>query len=418
MISFPLYLVFTVSYFLHLTSRVPLLGSIRFDLALMAAISLFLVMEGRKGESKFIMSPTTKALLVLIGYIILSIPLVNWPGSVIRFGIENYLKVVPFYFFMILTIRTTARLKVFIWVFLLCQTFRVLEPFYLNLTEGYLGDVAYSISETGLGSLGRLRSAPHDVLNATQFAWIINIALIFLYYCVWEAGGIKRLFFLLVAPLGIWAMLLTGARSGLLSLFITIIGVVLFGRSRAKRIIVAAVVLVPVFFFTAERLSPELVTRYMSIYADVEGHGTAAGRMEGLKKILPTLGDSTIFGHGLGTSLETNYNLIGGRAQVTHNLYIEILQELGIIGFVLFFVYVYFIIASAIRARRMLAASLLESPWIRSLSTALVVWAIMHLFYSFSCFGLNSWEWYFFGGLSTVCARFAKPKDLSSGGTR
>ncbi len=41
------------------------------------------------------------------------------------------------------------------------------------------------------------------------------------------------------------------------------------------------------------------------------------------------------------------------------------------------------------------------------MTTAAQVWVVMDLFYSMTCFGLNSWEWYLFGGLSVALLRQA-----------
>src|SRR5690606_42071421 len=45
--------------------------------------------------------------------------------------------------FTALTIDTEKRLKWFIAVFVFCQIFRVLEPLYLNITQGYWGSATH-----------------------------------------------------------------------------------------------------------------------------------------------------------------------------------------------------------------------------------------------------------------------------------
>ena len=82
-----LYLLFMTSWFLHLPARLPFLGAIRFDLLL---VCLLMVMAFTKREPRT--GPPTEAdkvLRALIAYSILSIPLVYWPGSVIKAGLPN-----------------------------------------------------------------------------------------------------------------------------------------------------------------------------------------------------------------------------------------------------------------------------------------------------------------------------------------
>jgi len=64
-----------------------------------------------------------------VAYILISIPFVEWPGSVIRRGLENFGKAVVFYFFVIKTVDSERKLKILVVAFLACQSFRVLNLF-------------------------------------------------------------------------------------------------------------------------------------------------------------------------------------------------------------------------------------------------------------------------------------------------
>jgi O-antigen ligase len=116
-----------------------------------------------------------------------------------------------------------------------------------------------------------------------------------------------------------------------------------------------------------------------------------------------------LFGNGLGTSKETNFNIVGGGGQITHNLYLEIFQETGLVGFILFILFIVAIFKSLRETKQLLIAQgREESDWLFRLTTATQVWMVMDLFYSLSCFGLRSWEWHFFGGVATVCHSLAR----------
>ena len=121
--------------------------------------------------------------------------------------------------------------------------------------------------------------------------------------------------------------------------------------------------------------------------------------------------ERAIFGHGLSTSRETNWN-VGGVDQIAHNLYIEILQELGIVGLVIFLMYVYAIWKSLVGAKSFLEESIEENRWLINFVTAVQAWVLMDLFYSMACFGLSSWEWYLFGGMAAVSYRLAQKSSL------
>lgn len=416
--GYSLFLVFTVSYFLHLTSRVPALGFARFDLILMALIGLFIFLPrpGARGDHERF--NTTNRLLWLIGMILLSLPLVQWPGSVIRFGLENYAKAAAFFFFMVALVNTEKKLKGFMWVFILCQTFRVIEPAYLHITTGYWGNRAYSMVGGTLTALSRLSGAPHDVINPNQLAWVIVSTVPFLYYLGWKRGSLGKIAALFLAPTFLYALLLTGSRSGLLSLFVLFIAMMFLSPKKLKSVAFGTALIIPLVVLVAGELSPQFKDRYLSLVdSTVPGADTVTGRINGLKEDLSTVWNRPVFGHGLGTSKEVSANFLEGAAQPAHDLYVEILQELGIVGFILFMLYIKEIVGGLSQAKRMLTESSNDHSWLGGLITATQAWIVMDLFYSLSCFGLSSWEWYLFGGISTVCLQLARERasDVAEG---
>lgn len=407
-IGFYLYLVFIVSYFLHLTSRIEFLGLIRFDLILVGLIFI-IILFSKKSEKDNSYLETSKYLQYLIIFILITLPLVEWPGSVIRFGANDFIKVIVFYYFSVLLINSGKKFKIFLIVFLACQTFRILEPAYLHITTGYWGDGAFSNTGGELTFLDRLAGAPSDIVNSNQLAWIVNSTIPFIYYLCWKNGGKLKYIPLLLFPIFTYVILLTGSRSGLLSLIVLVSAILYYGGKRFKRIAFGAILLVPTIIISITVMSEDLKTRYLSIYdSSVTGGDTAQGRIDGLKNDFSVVLNRPIFGHGLGTSAEANFNIFGGRAQKAHDLYIEVLQELGLIGFVLFALYIKAIFRNLLIAKRFLNDLKEKNSFLLNLIYATIVWMIMDLFYSLSCFGLNSWEFYLFGGISAVCLKLAK----------
>lgn len=407
MLSFILYIIFTISYFLHLPARFPWLGEVRFDFIMMGVTLLAVVFEGR--GLLMVRERTMKLFLLLIAYVIVTMPLVEWPGSVMRHGLEEYSKTALFFLFTVSIIDSERKLKVFMLIFIACQLIRVAEPAYLHVTTGYWGDVAYSHKDEDLKSLLRLSGAPNDVVNPNQLAWVIVGTIPFLYYLLWRMGGaVNRLLFLAPLPLLIYALVLTGSRSGMVSLAVVILSIIFMGRNRFKRAALLAVVLLPLTIFVTGQVSPELVERYSSlISSEATGRDTVIGRVESVQKTFSTVLNKPIVGHGLGTSKEVSANFMSGRAQRAHNLYVEILQEIGLMGLVIFGLFVAAALKCLSEAKRAVAG-VEGASFLPMLATAIQVWMIMDLFYSLSCFGLSSWEWYLFGGLSTVCLTLAR----------
>jgi O-antigen ligase len=399
-----------VSYFLHLPSRLPWLAAIRFDLVLMGLVLVTSFME-RKREGDF-QDHSTKYLYAIILFIFLSLPFVMWPGSVLRSGSLEFIKVVVFFFFTVSIINSEGRLKGLIFVFLACAIFRFFEPAYLHATNGYWGSSAYSFVEGKEYILTRLAGSPYDVINPNQLAWVIVSTVPFLYYLGWQGKHYLKILSAAVASVGVYALMLTGSRSGLLSLILTVAAILYYGEKKFKRAAIGLMILVPVAFFIAGKLSPDLSTRYLSTFeGGLPGSESATGRIRALERGIGTLGARVLVGHGLGTSLETNANLLGGRAAKTHNLYLETVQEIGLIGLFLFLMYVRGVWRNLGDAKLKLGDSGPGKEWLIALTKAVQVWVIMDLFYSLSCFGLSSWEWYLFGGISVALLRVSRKKE-------
>ena len=390
-----LYLLFVASWFLHLPARVPVLGSIRLDLLLIAAMTVLAFIN--RPRERTAATETDKALRVLFAYALLATPFVEWPGSVIQHGIPEFIKAVVFYYFTVAFIRSERDLKVLVAVFLACQSYRVLEPLYLNLTAGYWG----SRASMGDGDfLARLSGSPWDVINPNGLAAIICTVLLFLYYLA-GLSWVNTLAFLILTPACLYALALTGSRSGMVAL--AVIFAVILVKSRYRLLIgVAGVVAVVAGF---QFLSPDQQDRYLSLFGSGEKNlETADQRIGGIQSDFEVALRRPIVGHGLGTSHEANANY-GGRDQPSHNLYLEVWQELGLIGLVMFLLFLKTVLTASYELRREYAHAD-PSPFPLRLVDALQVWLWMNLIFSLASYGLSDYEWYLMAGLLFVLRRF------------
>jgi O-antigen ligase len=111
-----------------------------------------------------------------------------------------------------------------------------------------------------------------------------------------------------------------------------------------------------------------------------------------------------LFGHGLGTSREANSNF-GVHDQPSHNLYVEILEELGYCGLLVFLAFMATLIAGVWRAAVLLRNTAGAPAVLHRLVPALFVWLGMNLFFSWASFGLSGYEWYFTAGLVDTTLR-------------
>ena len=391
------YLLFVISWFLHLGARLPILGLIRFDL-LLIVIMTYLAFSGQ-GEYSTQKAKTDKLLRTLIAYAVFTIPFVQWPGSVIQAGIPNFIKGIVFYYFTIAFIRTEKELKKFIFVFVACQLWRILEPLYLHITEGYWGSAAYMSNEE---FLERLSGAPSDTVNPNGLAFIICTVLPFLYLIAglsWKG----RLASAFATPACIYALVLTGSRSGMLGFLIVFLGILVKSKRRFLWT-VSGVLLVVVCF---PLLSPDMQDRYLSIIGRGEKNaGTAEGRLTGIESDFVVAHRRPLFGYGLGTSREANANF-GEHDQPAHNLFVEVAQELGFIGLIIYIPFLKSIFTGFAECKRV-SHQRKASVFLQTLVDVMQIWLFMNFIFSFASYGLSSYEWYLLGGFSMVIERLMK----------
>jgi O-antigen ligase len=399
--AFVAYLLFITSWFLHLPARIPVLGAIRFDmLMLMALVALAL-----KAEARYQKSSVDKWLIVMIVFALLEIPLVEWPGSVLRRGIVDLIKAVAFYFFTVRVVTSEKRLRAFIAVFLACQVFRIVEPVFLHLTTGYWG----SIAATGGGTdfLNRLSGAPKDVVNPNGLAFIICSVIPFMYVLA-PMGWRWRIAAWASVPLCLYALALTGSRSGVVALVVVAGALIAMSRNRVVLTVVGCGVLIVAFL----ALPPDMKDRYLSLVGKSEqNEGTAVGRFEGLSRDFRVAMRRPIFGYGLGNSREANYNF-GHNGQPSHNLYIETMQDIGLIGLLIFLCFLRATFRELMAVRRQVAHTFgtkLDFP--TATLTAVLAWAVMDFVFSFASYGLLSFDWYMIAGLAVAGSRIIAVKN-------
>ncbi|TYC62974.1 hypothetical protein FMN52_02885 [Marinobacter sp. BW6] len=409
--SFVLYLYFIVDFFLRFSSRIPGYGAIRPTLLAVASISLLLFLQRDKLKGRF-EDPIFKAIFVLFGYIVISLPLVEWPGSVIRENIDPFIKAVVFLFFTALIIDTEKRLKWFIAVFVFCQVFRVLEPLYLNITQGYWG----SATHLGGGDFAnRLAGAPADVINPNELGFVIATATPFVHYLLWPLGWKSKFLYLAVMPAMLYALILTMSRGGFIALLV--VAFLVFKESRHKMglIVMASVIVVGALSV----MTPIQKDRYLSLVdSDTKGAASVEGRWRGMLGELKLGLTRPVVGHGLGTTQEAKFHKRGS-TQASHNLYAELIIELGLIGLVIYLRFLYQIARKLSVVRSHFAALKIgEQSYYSRLNKSFIAVFWMYAVYSINYWGLSQYYWYLLGGLVIAFGRivtrgFSEPENTS-----
>ena len=128
----------------------------------------------------------------------------------------------------------------------------------------------------------------------------------------------------LLFAIGVIIILYAGARQMIISVFLVLLLWVVLTFKKSGVIIGAAMILlIPVFYAASTALSTLFESTVEEGY--VEGGGRGLWLLAGVQLFL----DSPLWGVGFG-----RYNLLGNYDTYPHNLFVELLCELGILGFV------------------------------------------------------------------------------------
>jgi hypothetical protein len=329
-------------------------------------------------------------------------------------GLENLVKAMVFYYFTVAFVRTERDLKRFLFVFIACEVIRILEPLTLHFTTGYWGSKASMMG--GAESLYRLSGGPFDTVNPNGFAFIICTVFPFLFYFS-TVNWKTRLAFFVLAPACLVALALTGSRSGLIGFGIVCLAIL--GKAKNRAALAAVIVAGGIIGFSL--LESDMQDRYLSTFGlGTKNEATANERTEANIQQFYVVLRRPLFGHGLGTSPEANYHYsetgpYGGRDIPAHNLYLEIGQELGIFGLIIFLAFIVEILKSFARSRRACRQDGANTFYARVID-AMQVWVAMNVVFSFASYGLSNYDWYLIGGLSVVMLRLAQQKTANETG--
>lgn len=406
---FFLYMCFLVDFFIHLSARFPGLGVFRPTLLLIVLISISIFLQ-RDKIPKDNSNSIYAAMIGFLAYLIISLPVVEFQGSVLRKNGAEFIKVIVFFFFTAFIVDDVTRLKKIVFVFIFCQVFRVLEPLYLHVTEGYWGSATY----IGGGEFAsRLSGAPSDVINPNELGFVIVTVIPYLHYLLFSNGKFRSAIYFLLMPLLLYALILTMSRGALLALFV--VAWMIFKEANRKFVLLAAGAIIVIAGWSV--MTPIQKDRYLSlISSDTRSSATASGRLKGMTHEFSLGLERPIVGHGVGTTAEAKYHKYG-KTQASHNFYAELLIEVGLIGMVMFFrvlMRIYKRFKDNVDTIEKM--NLPRDSFYSRLNKALTAIFWMYIVYSTNYWGLSVYYWYFFGGLAVVFGRILDSNRAKNGG--
>jgi O-antigen ligase len=155
-------------------------------------------------------------------------------------------------------------------------------------------------------------------------------------------------------------------------------------------------------------MTDEQKDRYLSLVGQSETSNAASaeGRLEGLMNEFSLGLERPIVGHGLGTTPEAKTHILG-RRQASHNLYAELLIELGIVGMFIFLRFLFKVYRGLAENNKRIAEHGSDIFYV-NLNKAMTAVFWMYAVYSLNYWGLSQYYWYLFAGAVVVFHRLTQ----------
>jgi O-antigen ligase len=251
----------------------------------------------------------------------------------------------------------------------------------------------------------RLSGAPDDIINPNGLAAVVTMFIMVGQPLSASLPILFRLGYYVAVPAAVYALVLTLSRTGAVALVATLGVSLLRTRRRLGVLLLSGGVLI-VGALTIQGLAAD---RLLSLFQSEGAFGaTASGRIDGLFADIEIALERPLFGHGLGTSREANFHA-GRRAQISHNLYLEIFQELGVFGLVLFLLFMWSVYSNIRTCLRNIRDIPPKTSFLPAMASALDMFFWLQMVFSLASYGLSLYIWYLLGGASVVLKQITEP---------
>lgn len=381
------------AFYMELHFRIPALQAIRFQFTYGAIVGFFCLLAYMKDSNRAAplnsVTKTTFLLIFILGiYTIFSM---DRQESMTVFN-DRVIKFALVAFFIYAATQKIEDLRVII-AFMILAWLKISQ-------EGFWGWFTGNLMWENQG-IPRLHGSTAMYGHPNSFSGFAVSCLpfgIFLLMCV--KSKLLKAGFLILLLFSLIIIVTTGSRTGYVAV---ILGAMYFflklKAGKFKILSLAIITLIATISF----VPTDYKERFMSIFTGEEKEGRSSdARLEIISDAL-ILYSKYPLGIGVQAFPKVRYELFG-RSQNTHNLYLEVLTNIGPIGLVVFFIFVYKLIFLNVRNIKSLALPELtpDQQLLLNLSKALVGYLLLRLL--LGLFGMDLYEIYWWVALGITLA--------------
>ncbi len=391
-------LSYLIIFLLRPGEMVPALAVLRPELLTGLLVILAIVLHQKFNQGKVTLPKDRITLLMFAFLIVICLTVfVSYERSVTVETAMNFIKLIIFYYLIVSIIDTKEKLVAFIIVSLILIAYIALDAF----KEYLAGEFVHTMGVDRMQGSTSAGGDPNSLANT--LAATIPFVVAGAYYF---KNFIARSLLIGLAVLMAVLITVTASRGGMVAFLGIIIGGIAFSKNKLALIITCVVLLLVGWTVLPEQYKE----RYMTMTEVKDIDQTSSGRwsiwVSGTHMII----QKPILGVGAGAFKWANDSGEFGPPQwmQAHNLYIQLFATTGIIGFIVWFAFIYNFGRKLIDLMRLVRDSA-EYNWIRLFAISFIVTLIALLISGLFAHSLYRYTWYLMAALTAVMIRLASP---------
>ena len=400
---FHLVLLYIVVFYSQIGERIPALESVRLEFVIGGVILGIILMKRLTGRPHdHTPDRLNFAIILFLASIVISIPGSYWLSNSANTFLR-LLKSAAIYVMIVSTIDTEARLRKVLWIYLLMVFLIVGQPFWGMFT----GSAKF---ETHRG-YPKLLGVTGLWMHPNSLGGFAASNLAFLYFLYnGEKSLPKRMLILLIAVSSLGTIVYTGSRTAYVGLLGVAFCVWLGARRKLRTVLLVSFCLIALWITTPPQYKQQFLTLQEAphVVRDDANIDSMATRWQIIKDAWTIFLDHPILGVGIDAFM-TVRGMRFDRWQDTHNLYLQVLTNLGIVGGFAFVLVLYHIFKNLRLAERLIVqCPAAERQWLHMAARAMTVFLVARLIVGM--FGMDLYEnyWWLAGGLSVAVLRIAR----------